>query len=124
MRDVFDKPSERADLTHQQKGFHMKVITLILAGLIISGQVFAREFKAAQCRSEAIKGAKALFVLNNKEKGKVSLTSSLIDMNNTEGGFEIWDIEFIKNGIKFSPYRMYLSIDDCTITNFQLIAAG
>ena len=97
---------------------------LATALLIIGANAFAREPKATLCSDQAIQGATAIFNLNNKDSGEVSFDVELVDMNHSEGGSEVWDIKFKKNGITYSPYRITVLIDGCVISGFELPFAG
>ena len=102
----------------------MKKIMIATAFLFIGANAFAGEPKATLCRNEAIKGAAAIFNLNNKGKGRLSASTELVEMDHSEGGAEVWDVKIKKNNINYSPYRMTLIIDGCVITGFSMPSAG
>lgn len=102
----------------------MKRIIMATAFLFIGANAFAGESKATLCRDEAIKGATAIFNVNNKEKGKLSVSTELVDMDHSEGGAEVWDVKIKKNNLNYSPYRMTVIINGCVITGFSMPFAG
>ncbi len=84
---------------------------------------FAGEPKATLCQKEAVKGAVALFAINNG-KGSVKTSTELIQMDHSEGGSEVWDVKIQKGTLNYSPYRMTVIIDGCIITGFEMPFAG
>ncbi|KHD87002.1 MAG: hypothetical protein OM95_16760 [Bdellovibrio sp. ArHS] len=101
----------------------MKRIIMTMAFLFISANAFAGETNNT-CRDEAIQGATAIFKVNNDEQGALSVSTELVDMDDSEGGAEVWDVKFMKNNINYSPYRMTVIIDGCVITSFSMPFAG
>ena len=98
----------------------MKKTLLMTSVLLMSLAALAGEPKATLCREEAIQGATAIFKLNQKEEGQLSYSTNLIDMDHSEGGTEVWDVNFKKNNLEYAPYRITVSVDDCMIIGFSI----
>jgi hypothetical protein len=90
--------------------------------LFVASATFAGEPKATLCSDKAIAGAQALFEVNNGPGG-IERSTDLVDMDHTEGGYEVWDVSFTKGGVVHSPYRMTVAIDGCVVIGFSIPTA-
>ncbi len=99
---------------------------IILIGLcFVSNIAFAGEPKATLCRQEAINGAIAIFNLNNNlRKSFIKTNTDLIEMDHSEGGYEVWDVQIKQGELQHTPYRITVIIDGCIITRFEMPFAG
>jgi hypothetical protein len=105
----------------------MKKIILLLVCLL-STNTFANKSNHTNCSEKAIKGAVALFDINNHnpidKQTKIKTSTKLVSQKLGESGLQVWDVSIQQDDVKYSPYRMTLLTDDCIIIGFKIPLAS
>lgn len=103
----------------------MKALLLIATLTTFSMIANAREPKATLCGKQAQRAALGIFKVNAPNTKPV-VQMELIAMDHSEGGVEVWDVIFTdkKGNVQYSPYRMGVYVDGCTVYSFSMPTAG
>lgn len=103
----------------------MKKFLAIAFTFLVSSISFAVEQQEPTqqllCTAEAVKAARALFTINTKSAvAEAKATVQIIDLDHSNGGYEVYDVIFESGEVTYSPYRVTTNIDNCVVIDFEM----